>query len=99
VKYEELKPKAPPPLPQEERDTLATQIREKSQNQNREHIAREIEAGDLYNDRGEPKGYWHCLATQKPEVPDGWRGQWKAIGEQPSGWEWQDWGRVRKFNR
>jgi hypothetical protein len=39
MKYEELTSDAQPPLPQEERDKLAAQIREK--NQNREHIARD----------------------------------------------------------
>jgi hypothetical protein len=93
MKYEELTSDAQPPLPQKERDKLAAQIREKSQNQNREHIAREIEAGDLYEPTGEPMSYWHCRATEMPPTPTGRRGQWKPSSERPSGWRWEDWGR------
>ena len=92
MKYEVLKADAPPPLPLNERARLAADIRERSHNQNREHIAREIEAGDLYEPDGAPKSYWHCLATEKPQRLPGRRGQWKASGGRPSGWEWQDWG-------
>jgi hypothetical protein len=84
----------PPPLPPEERAKIIADVL-RSQNSRKERIAKEIEAGDLYTTySGEPKSYWHCLATQKPPIPAGRMGQWKAIGDQPSAWEWQDWGRA-----
>ena len=60
----------------------------------REWFAKEIIAGDLFNDYdGACKSYWHCLATYPPADPAGRRGQWKAKGDFSDwGWSWQDWG-------
>lgn len=78
----------------------------KGSNSNRASYAREIIAGDLFHHdefslfhdiSGYPKSYWHCLATVKPPIPEGRRGQWTAKpGNQGytqwGYWFWDDWG-------
>lgn len=84
-----------PPLSQAARDKIADECL-RGQNQNRGSFAAEIRRGDLYGRDGGPRTYWHCLATQHPDYPEGRRGKWKAAPPQDSWetarWEWQDWG-------
>ena len=84
------------PLSQRDRDRIAEDCL-RGQNSNRASIAKEIRDGDLFNDAGRLKTYWHCLATKAPPAPAG-RGQYKA--EQYSDmrydgwvWHWQSWER------
>ena len=67
-------------------------------NQNRVSFATEIITGDLFNDDGYPRNYWHCTATIPPPPPRGRRGQWKPtpMGSYRGEWVWQDWGPERK---
>ena len=71
-------------------------------NQHRAAIAAEIIAGKLWKD-GQPRTYWHCLATFPPNAPSGRRGQWKVSPPENSWetacWDWQDWGPVAVSRR
>jgi hypothetical protein len=58
----------------------------------------DLKSGDIFNDEGIPKTYWHIFATTPPAGPPGRWGQHKPYYDRevryggPSHWVWQDWG-------
>jgi hypothetical protein len=68
MKYEDLKPDAPPPLPPEKRARIVEQVL-RSQNSGRQFIAKEIETGDLYTNERDQSGWTYLLWCE----PDSWR--------------------------